>query len=152
MPRLEKPDYEYREDSAVPPFDDSRPLFLFDGVCVLCSSGAAFVMAHDKRGVVAFASAQSLLGSAIYRHYGVQMDESYLLLLRGKAFTKSDGYIRLFTELGGAWRLLNAMRIVPRSIRDWAYDLIAVNRYRWFGKTDYCTLLTPEQRARLLDS
>ena len=151
MPRLEKQAYSYRDDSAVPNFDDSRPLFLFDGVCVLCSGGASFLMRHDRKAIVSFASAQSPLGSALYRHYGMPIDESYLLLIRGEAFTKSDGYFRLFRELGGAWPLLNAVRIVPRVIRDWVYDRVAANRYRWFGKTDYCTLLTPEQRGRLLD-
>jgi predicted DCC family thiol-disulfide oxidoreductase YuxK len=151
MPRLETAAYSYRDDPAVPEFDDGRPLFLFDGVCVLCSGGASFLMRHDRKGIVAFASAQSPLGSALYRHYGMPIDESYLLLIRGKAYTKSDGYFRLFRQLGGAWRLLNIFRVVPQTIRDWVYDRIAANRYKWFGKTAYCTLLSPEQRSRLLD-
>jgi predicted DCC family thiol-disulfide oxidoreductase YuxK len=49
----------------------------------------------------------------------------------------------------GAGHLLRAAAIVPERLRDAAYALVARNRYRWFGKVEHCTLLTPEQRARL---
>lgn len=152
MPRLERPAFAYRDDPTVPDFDDRRPLFLFDGICVLCSSGASFLMRHDHADRVAFASAQSDLGAALYRHFNMPIDESYLLIADGRGFTKSEGYFRLLRDLGGAWRLLAIGRVVPRVLRDWIYDVVARNRYRWFGKADYCTLLTPDQRARMLDS
>jgi len=151
MPELPGQPYAWRVDPAVPAFDDARPLFVFDGVCVLCSGGAAFVMRHDRAGKVHMASAQSPLGQALYRHFGLEMDESYLFLAVGHAFTKSAGYLALFDTLGGGWRLLKAGAILPERARDWLYDRIAANRYRWFGKADYCALLTPDQRARLID-
>ena len=67
----------------------------------------------------------------------------------GRAYTASTGYLRLCAVLGGAWRLLRAAAIVPEGLRDAAYGFVARNRYRWFGKVEHCTLLTPEQRARL---
>lgn len=151
MPRLEKAARSYRDDARVQDFDDDRPLFLFDGICVLCSSGVAFLMRHDRPGRIRFASAQSKLGTALYAHYGMPVDGSYLLIADGQGFTKSDGYFRLLRELGGAWPLLDVLRIIPRSLRDWTYDRVAANRYRWFGKTTYCTRLSPEQRSRLVD-
>ncbi|MCH8616402.1 thiol-disulfide oxidoreductase DCC family protein [Sphingomonas sp. SM33] len=152
MPLLEGTAYDYRSDPDVPDFDDGRALFLFDGVCVLCSSGSSFLMRHDNKARIAFASAQSAVGRALYAHYGMPIDESYLLIVDGRGWTKSDGYFRLFHELGGPWRLLNGFRVMPRGLRDWVYDLVARNRYRWFGKSEYCELLTPEQRKQLLDS
>jgi predicted DCC family thiol-disulfide oxidoreductase YuxK len=152
MPELAGPAHGWRSDPAVPPFDDGAPLFVFDGICVLCSGGAAFVMRHDKAGRVRMASAQSPLGRALYRHFGLEMDESYLFLADGRAFTKSAGYLALFDALGGWWRLLKVSAVLPEAVRDWLYDRIAANRYRWFGKADYCALLTPDQRARLIDS
>ena len=142
--------YSYRDDPQVPDFDDSRPLFVFDNVCVLCSGGASFIMRHDPKGKIAFTSAQSPLGVALYRHYGVAMDESYLFLVEGRATTMSEGYFALADELGGAWKAARIARLIPRAIRDAIYRLIARNRYRWFGKTEACKLLTPDQRARLL--
>jgi len=150
MPELAGPSYSWRSDPAVPAFDDARPLFVFDGVCVLCSTGAAFLMRRDKKGKVNLASAQSALGEALYRHYGVPLDDTYLFLSEGCAFTKSRGYLEVFTALGGWWRMLKVSGVLPERARDWLYDRIAANRYRWFGKTESCALLSEEQRARLL--
>jgi predicted DCC family thiol-disulfide oxidoreductase YuxK len=46
--------------------------------------------------------------------------------------------------------LLCAFIVVPRPLRDTAYDFIARYRYRWFGKKDTCMVPTPELRARFL--
>lgn len=149
MPELAGKPWSWRDDPAVPDFGE-RPLFVFDGVCVLCSGGAAFIMRHDRDSRVDMASAQCALGSALYRHYGLAMDDTYLFLRDGRAFTKSAGYLELFPVLGGWWRLLRAMQVLPETFRDWLYDRVAANRYRWFGKADYCALLTGEQRTRLI--
>ena len=129
-----------------------RPLFVFDGVCVLCSTGANFIMRHDPEGRVQFASAQSQLGRAIYRHMGLPIDSSYILLDRHGTHLKTDGYFQLARILGGWFRLGLPFQIIPRPIRDWFYDRLAKNRYRWFGKAEYCSILRPEQRARLVES
>ena len=150
MPELAHAPYSYREDPDVPAFDDSRALFVFDGVCVLCSGGAAFLMRHDRHARVNFTPARSPLGQALYRHYAVEWNGTYLLVEGGRAYTASAGYLRLCAVLGGAWRCLRAAVIVPERWRDAAYSLVARNRYRWFGQVEHCTLLTPEQRARLL--
>lgn len=128
----------------------ARPLFVFDGHCVLCSSGASFIMKHDRTQAVQFASAQSELGSAIYKALGLPVDESYLLVDAAGVHTKSDGYLRLAKILGGWWRIAAVARLVPREARDWVYDQVARNRYRWFGRTEQCRLLTSEQRDKLV--
>ena len=150
MPEISGSLFSYRGDRSVPAFDDSRALFVFDGVCVLCSGGASWIMRHDRKALVNFTPAQEALGRSLYRHYGVEMDESYLLIADGRAYTASRGYIELCQVLGGWWNVLRLTALIPERLRDWCYALIARNRYRWFGKTDFCILLTPEQRCRLL--
>lgn len=150
MPEVSRHAFSYREDPNVTAFDEGRALFVFDGVCVLCSGGASWLMRHDKNARVNFTPAQEGLGQALYRHYGIEMDESYLLIVNGRAYTASRGYFELFRILGGWWRLLLFASVLPERPRDWLYALVARNRYRWFGKAGYCELLTPEQRARLL--
>lgn len=142
--------YSYRDDPNVPAFDDSKPLFVFDNVCVLCSGGAAFIMRHDKAAKVSFTSAQGRLGEALCAHYCLDWDESYLFLRNGLPFTKSTGYFEVARALGGIWQLGLIFQLVPRPVRDWVYDLVARNRYRWFGKTEACALLSEDQRARLV--
>jgi predicted DCC family thiol-disulfide oxidoreductase YuxK len=147
----ERAAYSYRDDPAVPAFADDRPLFVFDGVCVLCSSGVRWLIRRDPAGRFRFATAQSPLGRAIYAHYGIDMDETYLLLDEGRVYVRSDGYLRVAAILGGAWRWLAVpARLIPRALCDAAYDLVARHRYRWFGKTDYCALIPSELKERVL--
>jgi predicted DCC family thiol-disulfide oxidoreductase YuxK len=150
MPELAHAPFSYRDDPAVPPFDDTKALFVFDGMCVICSGGAAFVMRHDRHQRVNFTPARSTLGQALYHHYHVELNETYLLVGGGRAYTASAGYLQLCTVLGGPWICLRAGAIVPERWRDAAYALVARNRYRWFGEVEHCALLTPGQRARLL--
>ena len=145
-----KPPYAYRDDQDVPPFDDSKALFVFDGVCVLCSGGAAWLMRFDQKRLVNFTSAQGPLGQALYAHFGLQLDESYLLINEGRAYTASAGYLKMCKVLGGPWHLLRITGLIPAVLRDWVYAQIARNRYRWFGKTEFCVLLDEEQRQRLV--
>jgi len=142
--------YAYRDDPDVPPFDDSKPLFVFDGVCVLCSGGASWLMRLDRKRRVNFASAQGILGQALYTHFGLAMDGSYLLIDGGRAYTASAGYLHLCKVLGGPWHLLRISGLIPAGLRDWVYAQIARNRYRWFGKVEFCALLDDEQRQRLI--
>lgn len=142
--------FSYHDDPRVPAFDESRALFVFDGACVLCSGGAAFIMRHDRHRRVNFTPADGPLGRALYAHYGVDWNASYLLVDAGRGYTESAGYLRLCAILGGWWRLFRLGAFLPERWRDRLYGLIARNRYRWFGKADHCALLSPDQRARLL--
>lgn len=139
----------------MPAFDDSRALFVFDGVCVLCSGGASWIMRHGSKALVNFTPAQGALGQALYTHYGVEMDESYLLIADGRAYTASRGYLGLCRILGGWWHILRVAAIVPEGLRDWLYVLIARNRYRWIGNRLLCAAyagaaLPPLVNLRLL--
>lgn len=121
--------YSYRDDPSVPDFDDSRALFVFDHHCVLCGGGVSFIMKHNKRANIAFTSAQEKLGEALCKHYGLDWDESYLFIREGRPYIKTTGYFQVARAMGGIWHLPRVFQIIPRSVRDWAYDLVARNRY-----------------------
>jgi predicted DCC family thiol-disulfide oxidoreductase YuxK len=65
---------------------------------------------------------------------------TFLVIDRGQCLTQSDAAIHVVTELGGAWRLVGAVRVLPKRCRDGLYRLLARNRYRWFGKRSTCYL------------
>lgn len=54
--------------------------------------------------------------------------------------TQSDAVLAITNQLGWPWRAANIMRLIPKRLRNWVYDRIAFNRYRLFGKLDYCRL------------
>lgn len=129
-----------------------NPIILFDGVCVLCTTNARFVLRHDRRGHFRLASVQSEAGQALCKRFGVDPDDPDTMLVIDSDRTRrdSDGVLAIAEALGWPWRALGVMRVIPRGWRDAAYRRIARNRYRLFGKHDACWVPSPEQRARIL--
>ncbi|MET0652944.1 MAG: DCC1-like thiol-disulfide oxidoreductase family protein, partial [Hyphomicrobiaceae bacterium] len=148
-----KAPYSYRSDLSVPPFADDTALLVFDGVCVLCSATARFILKRDHSARFRFATAQSPLGQALFRHYGLdtQTFETNLVLVDGRAYGKLDTVVVAGTQLGGVWRALSLLRLLPRSVADWLYDSVARNRYRLFGRTEHCMMPPPAWRERFID-
>jgi predicted DCC family thiol-disulfide oxidoreductase YuxK len=145
--------YSYRADPAVPAFPDDKALIVFDGVCVLCTGSARFVIEHDGAQAFRFATTQSPLGRALFCHYGLDTEafETNLVLIDGRAYGKLDSVAAVLERLGGGWRLLAVLRFIPRPIADWLYDRIAKNRYTLFGRTEACMIPPPEWRARFIE-
>ena len=144
--------YSYRADKTVPGFDDSRPIIVFDGHCVLCSAWIGFVLKHDHQKQFRFILAQSELGEALYAHYGLKSEDydTNLLVESGHVREKSDGTLAMFSALGWPWKLMSIFRIIPTPLRDSIYSLIARNRIGWFGAQEICYLPTPDVKARFL--
>jgi len=146
--------YSYRDDPAVPRFPDDRPLIVFDGVCVLCNGFARFVAKRDSAERFRFAEAQSALGGALFRHYGLDdIDfETNLLIQDGRAYGRIEAFARILGELGGPWSAAKAVLALPRPVRDWLYDRIAKNRYAIFGRYETCPAKGDRLIARRLIS
>jgi predicted DCC family thiol-disulfide oxidoreductase YuxK len=144
--------YRYRTDPAVPAFPDDKVLVVFDGVCVLCSGFARFILTRDGAGAFQLATAQSPLGQALYRHFGldVRAFESNLVLSNGRAYAKLDTLAVVGERLGGAWRLLRLLRLLPRCLADRAYDTVASNRFRWFGRHQRCMVPALQWQERFI--
>jgi predicted DCC family thiol-disulfide oxidoreductase YuxK len=145
--------YSWRADPAVPAFPDDKALIVFDGVCVLCSGFARFVLKRDRRFAFRLTTAQSPLGQALYRHYGLDTHEfeTNLVLADGRAYAKLDTVTVAGEKLGGPWRALMLLRLLPRPIADWLYDRIARNRYALFGRTEHCMIPPPQWRDRFIE-
>jgi predicted DCC family thiol-disulfide oxidoreductase YuxK len=77
--------------------------------------------------------------------------ESIVLLENGRAFTQSTAALRIIVALGFPWTLAGTLMIVPRPLRDWAYAVVARNRYSWFGKRQACMVPTPDLKRRFLE-
>jgi predicted DCC family thiol-disulfide oxidoreductase YuxK len=126
---------------------------LFDGVCNLCNRSVKFILNHESTPRLMFVPLQSAAGTRIMRQHGFSPDDvkTFVLVLAGAPYIKSDAAIQISRFLRKPWSLLRALGIVPRSIRNWGYDLVAKNRYRWFGRTESCMVPTPELRARFIE-
>ncbi len=128
-------------------------LLLFDGVCHLCEGVVGFLLPRDPAGRLHYGSIQSALGSRLYREHGLDPErpDTLLLLTPHGAFQRSDAVLEIARLLGGAWRLLLLLKLLPRPLRDAAYDALARRRYRWFGRAPACLLPRPEWRDRFVE-
>ena len=134
------------------------PVLLYDGLCGFCDGTVQFILEHDRRGTLRFATLQGEYArGVIARHPELQGVDSLVLVepaddsTSERVSVRSAGALRLARYLGGAWHIARAVAIVPRFVRDWAYDGFARIRYRVFGRYDSCPIPSPEQRARFID-
>jgi len=143
--------FSYRDDPTVPEFDDSGSIAVMDGTCALCSWGARTIARLDRDGVFRICPVNSVIGTSLVRHYGLEPDnpETWLLVENGQAQSGMEAIIRIGSRLGGIARIVGVMRVLPRPAREWVYRRIARNRYR-FGRTDMCALPDPELTRRLM--
>lgn len=141
-----------------PPHADALHLVLYDGVCGLCSSLLQFLLTHDRRGVFAFASLQSAIGRAVVEGLGGDPTEltSFYVLANYRTrhsliFARSQAALFVAGQLGWPWKAAVIARILPTALLDRAYNAIARNRYRVFGRFDQCLAPRPEFRGRFIE-
>lgn len=130
-----------------------QQIIFFDGVCNLCNGAVQFIIKRDTKKTFQFASLQSAFAHDQLKEHQIDVTalQSIVLKSGNTIYTKSTAALRIAKQLSGGWPLLYSFMIIPAFIRDWVYDGIAKNRYRWFGKQDVCMVPTPDLKDRFLD-
>jgi predicted DCC family thiol-disulfide oxidoreductase YuxK len=147
-------------DAAFVTASSSNPIILYDGVCGLCHRFTQFVLRRDRKDRFRFAALQSEFAARILQRHGPnpqQLDTVYVVVNceqpGEQLLSRSDAVVFVLRQIGGIWgAAAAAFAILPRWLRNPAYDLIARNRYRLFGKYDTCLLPDPQCRHKFLDS
>ena len=134
-----------------------HPLLLFDGECGLCHALVRLLLRWDRDGGLRFAPLQGSTGQSYLRTFGLNTADFDSLVFvrdrnnpaRGYAL-RTDGALEVIAELGGAWRAVALLRIIPAAWRDVGYRLIARFRYRLFGEYRPRPLPNPQWTERIL--
>lgn len=129
-----------------------KRIILFDGDCNFCDSNVQFIIKRDPVAHFSFASLQSDIGQELVNKHAIPADvDSLVLIENDKAYVKSTAALRIAKKLDGLWHLLFIFILIPRVFRNFFYDFVAQNRYKWFGKKEEsCTLPSPDVRKRFL--
>lgn len=135
-----------------PESSPEEPVVLFDGVCNLCNGVVGFLIPRDPDGRLRFAPLQSEAGQTLLVRHDIPTDELDTLVLveGGRAYTKSTAAIRIAERLGWPYRAARIARILPVCVRDRLYDVVADNRYDWFGRKDRCMVPDEDVSDRFL--
>jgi predicted DCC family thiol-disulfide oxidoreductase YuxK len=129
----------------------AQPIIFFDGVCNLCNGAINFIIDHDKKGYFKFAPLQSGVAKKFVPQSIMENTDSIILLESDKIYSKSTAALRVAKKLDGLWKAMYVLIIFPKFIRDYIYDFIAKNRYKWFGKRETCRMPTEDIKNRFLE-
>lgn len=131
----------------------NKKIILFDGVCNLCNSTVQFIIKNDKKDIFRFVALQSELGKEICEYIGIDQNKIDSIVLYNPSvayYYKSSAVLEIASDLGGTYSLLTAFKILPEKLRNFIYDYIAKNRYKWYGKKESCMIPTPELKTKFL--
>uniref|UniRef100_A0A7V2ZIY3 Thiol-disulfide oxidoreductase DCC family protein n=1 Tax=Ignavibacterium album TaxID=591197 RepID=A0A7V2ZIY3_9BACT len=131
----------------------NNKIILFDGVCNFCNYWVNFIIRRDNNDIFNFAALQSKAGQELLKKFKLPTNEfDTFILIEGEVyFTKSDAAIIISQSLKGWPKILSVGKILPKKFRDLLYDIIAKNRYKIFGKKDYCRIPSEEEKAKFLE-
>jgi predicted DCC family thiol-disulfide oxidoreductase YuxK len=138
--------------------NEEQLIVLYDGVCALCNRMVQFLLKRDKHSSLRFASLQSDFAARVLTRHGIDpkdLDTVQVVVNYERPderiLNRSDAILRACETLDGPWRSLATLaRIVPRTLRNLVYRVVANNRYRVFGRYETCMLPDPNQRDRFL--
>jgi predicted DCC family thiol-disulfide oxidoreductase YuxK len=138
--------------------DSPAAWVLFDGECGLCDRTVSWLLRHDRHGRFRFGALQGPSAAAVRdRHPGLPPADETIVLVEApgsaaeRVRVRSAGALAILARLGGLWRLIALLFLVPRPLRDAAYRFVAKRRHRWFGRLASCRIPTAAERARFLD-
>lgn len=127
-------------------------IIIFDGICNLCCGWVQFLIREDKKEFFKFASLQSECAEGVLKPFGIVAKNSdTLIYIRGEnCLQESTAVLEILTDLGGIWKLFGVFKLIPKTIRDQFYRIIASLRYKVFGKRENCIIPTTNIQKRFL--
>lgn len=132
-------------------------LVLFDGVCNLCNAAIQFIIKNDKKGKFKFASLQSEIAKRIIKEGRIKSvgngeePETIIYFEKGKIYLKSTAALKIAKGLQFPCFLLYLFILIPSPLRNFIYDFVSKNRYRWFGKKEECMIPEGTLKGRFID-
>lgn len=127
-------------------------IIIYDGVCHLCNSSVNFILKRDTKKIFRFSPQQSEFAKNILNenHDAASAGDTIILFMDGKILHRSDAALKILMLLGGKWKVFSVFYLLPKFLRNALYNLIARNRYKWFGREDNCIIPSPEIQERFI--
>lgn len=137
--------------TASQPVSIQQPIVFFDGECVMCNGFVDILLKVDPLGIILIAPLQGQTAKQYLPPLPIDR-EAWSIYYRDESelYDQSDAFIQVCKRLGGVWSAFNAIRLIPRPVRDRIYRFIACNRYRLFGRRATCRMPSESERERFL--
>ena len=127
-------------------------IVLYDGRCLFCHGSMRFIAEHDHASYFRFGAAQDPRVKPLLDGHGIgDITASTIVLIeQDTVYLRSTAALRIARRLGLPWNLLSVFLVVPRALRDRAYDFVSNQRYRIAGTTDSCEIPSDTIRQRMI--
>lgn len=132
----------------------NKKIVLFDGICNLCESSVKLIAKNDKKDVFRLVSIQSEKGQEIINYLGIDTSKIDSIILYEPTiayYFKAEAILKIAQHLSGGYALFYPFILLPDFIKNTAYNFIAKNRYKWYGKKEACLIPTPELKKKFLN-
>ena len=128
-------------------------IIIFDGICNLCNATVLFLINRDKKNIFKFVSMQSDIAKQIFKEYNINFKnlDTIIFIEKNDFYIKSDAIIRIFKKLNYPWKVFYFLKFLPKFIRDRIYDIVANNRYNWFGRRNTCMIPSNETKSKFIE-
>ncbi len=119
--------------------DNGNIIIVFDGYCVLCDNFVKWIAKKDKYNKIHFTTFES---DYINKNYSeIKLKNSVVVINSKKIFfKKSEAVILCLKTIDYNKTLIAILEIMPKTILDIGYSLVAFLRYKIFGKKKICSL------------
>jgi predicted DCC family thiol-disulfide oxidoreductase YuxK len=133
----------------------TQPVLLYDGLCGFCNTTVQFIMGHESNSSLTFAALQGTFAAGVIERHPELKSVDSLVWVQGegeheRVKIRSSAALRVAWYMGGFWRLVMVLWLVPRPLRDFAYDQFAQRRFKFFGRYGSCPVPSKAVRARFI--
>lgn len=125
-------------------------ILFFDGLCHFCNASVQFTQKRDAGKRIFFTPLQGETAALLLPHLDPEKPQSVVYHRKGKTYYKTSAALRIAQDLDGLWPIFSVLLLVPSFLRNSIYDVIARNRYAWFGKQESCKIPTKEEKEQYL--
>lgn len=132
-------------------------MLLYDGTCGFCAASVRFILRRDRRHTLRFAALDSGAGREVRARHPELAGVDSMIWVEApggageRVLIRSDAALRIGRYLGGPWRAAAIGRLVPRPLRDAAYDFVARHRHRIVAEPAHCYVPPPDVRRRFIE-
>tara|TARA_B100000963_G_scaffold297131_1_gene268515 strand:- start:63514 stop:63906 length:393 start_codon:yes stop_codon:yes gene_type:complete len=127
-----------------------KNIIFYDAYCALCDKSITWILENDNENEFQFCHFKSDFAKSSLKN-NFKTDSVSILTVKGEVISKSDATIFILYTLKKYRSFYIILKIIPKKLRDFFYDVVAKNRYQWFGKFDYCKVPSPKWKEKFIE-
>jgi predicted DCC family thiol-disulfide oxidoreductase YuxK len=104
-------------------------------------------MKTDKKHLFRFVATSPSDSVWLILQEQLAVKNAVVLYMNGQWYFQSTATLKICAKLSFPFNVLTVFGVIPAILRDPIYNLIARNRYRWFGQKSTCTIPSAAEKA-----